>query len=82
MRPCAACLQCDALLEHEMDVTLRGLIRGVLSNDASVLESRTLWSGQALHRATQSCPRGLDLEAILLALREEGWRRGIVETII
>jgi heterodisulfide reductase subunit C len=65
-----------------MDLTVERLIRMVLLDDEDVLESRTLWSGRVLGRAPCLCPRGLNLEAVLLALREEGWRRGVVETII
>jgi heterodisulfide reductase subunit C len=76
------CLQCESCAEPEMDLTIRHLIGCVLADDDSVLESETLWSGRTLSRATHLCPFGLDLEAVLLALREEAWRRGIVDTII
>ncbi len=82
LRPCWACSQCSTALEPEMDVTVESLMRMVLLDDDEVLESRTLWSGRVLSRAPHLCPMGLNLEEVFLALREEGWRRGVVETII
>jgi heterodisulfide reductase subunit C len=82
LQRCWTCLQCDPALGPEMDVSVRRLIHMVLLDDGEALQSLTLWSGHVLRRAARLCPRGLDLEAVLLALREEGWRRGIVDTII
>ncbi len=82
LRGCALCGRCSADLEPEMDLTVRRLVQMVLADDGQALESRTLWSSQVLGRAAGLCPFGLDLETVLLALREEAWRRGIVETII
>lgn len=65
-----------------MDLTIWRLIHAVLVNDAAVLESETLWSSQVLGQAAHLCPQGLNLEPIWLALREEGWRRGMVDAII
>lgn len=82
LRHCWRCGQCSVGLESGMDLTIWRLIHGVLVNDASVLQSDTLWSSRVMGQAAQLCSQGLNLEPILLALREEGWRRGIVETII
>lgn len=82
LRRCWRCGQCSLGLEPGMDLTIWRLIHGVLVNEASILESDTLWSGRVMSQAPQLCSQGLNLEPILLALREEGWRRGIVETII
>jgi len=46
-------------------------------NDEEVLTSRTLWSDEVLHCAQEACARELDLEKILLVLREEAVRRGL-----
>ncbi len=82
LRPCWACSQCGTALEPDMDLTVESLMRMVLLDDGEALESRTLWSGRVLGRAPHLCPMGLNLEEVFLALREEGWRRGVVETII
>ena len=82
LRPCWACSQCCTALEADMDLTIESLIHMVLLDDGDVLESQTLWSGRVLGRAPHLCPMGLNLEEVFLALREEGWRRGVVETII
>jgi heterodisulfide reductase subunit C len=47
-------------------------------NDEEVLTSRTLWSDEVLHSAREACARELDLEKILLVLRDEAIRRGMV----
>ncbi len=82
LRGCALCGRCSAALDEGMDVTVRQLMQMVLADDADVLESRTLWSRRVFRRAPRLCPFGLNMELVLLALREEAWRRGVVETII
>jgi len=82
LRPCWVCSQCSTALEPDMDLSIENLMRMILLDDGEVLESRTLWSGRVLSRAPHLCPMGLNLEEVFLALREEGWRRGVVETII
>jgi heterodisulfide reductase subunit C len=82
LRQCRVCSQCSTALEPDMDLSIENLMRMILLDDGEVLESRTLWSGRVLSRASHLCPMGLNLEEVLLALREEGWRRGVVETII
>jgi hypothetical protein len=46
-------------------------------NDEEVLTSRTVWSDAVLKAAKDACARELDLEKILLVLREEAHRRGL-----
>ena len=82
LRPCRVCSQCSTALEPDMDLSIENLMRMILLDDGEVLESQTLWSGRVLSRAPHLCPMGLNLEEVFLALREEGWRRGVVETII
>jgi len=82
LQPCRVCSQCSTALEPDMDLSIENLMRMILLDDGEVLESQTLWSGRVLSRAPHLCPMGLNLEEVFLALREEGWRRGVVETII
>jgi hypothetical protein len=72
---CQACLDCDIELREEMDIPLASLIQLVLQDDEEVLQCRTLWSDAVLEAARGACKRGLDLHAIMLALRQESQRR-------
>lgn len=66
---CQACMDCDEVRTPEMDVSLGSLIQMVLLDDEEVFAMRTVWSDEVLYRAKGVCKRGLDLPAILLALR-------------
>ena len=63
----------------DMDIPLDSLIQLVIMNDEEVLTSRTLWSDEVLRSAHDACARELDLEKIILVLREEAIRRGLVK---
>ena len=54
------------------------LIQLIIMNDEEVLTSRTVWSDEILRSAHAACARELDLEKVLLVLREEAIRRGLV----
>lgn len=66
---CQACMDCEEIRTPDMDVALGSLIQMALLNDEEVFAMRTLWSDEVLERAKGACKRGLDLRAILLALR-------------
>lgn len=72
---CHACFDCDLPLADEMDVPLGSLVQLILQNDEEALHCRTLWSDPVLEASRGACKRGLDLRAVLLALREESTRR-------
>ncbi|MFH1185924.1 MAG: hypothetical protein V1755_12935 [Chloroflexota bacterium] len=72
---CHACLSCDLQVPGGMDIPLASLIQAVLLDDEEALESRTLWSDAVLEAARGACNRGLDLQAVMLVLREESVRR-------
>ena len=72
---CHACNDCDLNGYLEMDVPLGSLIQLVLLNDDEALQCRTLWSDSVLEASRGACKRGLDLHAVMLALREEARRR-------
>jgi hypothetical protein len=72
---CHACFDCDVSLADGMDIPLGSLIQMVLQNDEEALQSRTIWSDSVLEASRGACKRGLDLRAIILALREESRRR-------
>lgn len=72
---CQGCQDCDLSIPEELDVPLASLIQLVLLDDEEALESRTLWSDRALHASRGACKRGLNLNAVMLALRDESARR-------
>lgn len=72
---CHACFDCDLPFADDMDIPLGSLVQLVLQNDEEALQCRTLWSDPVLEASRGACKRGLDLRALLLALREESARR-------
>jgi hypothetical protein len=74
---CAGCLDCELDLEDEQDIPLGSLIQLALMDDEEALQSRTLWSDAVMKAARGACKLGLDLTAVLQALRLEAARRAI-----
>lgn len=72
---CHACFDCDIHFPDEMDIPLGSLIQLALQNDDEALHSRSLWSEAVLEAARGACKRGLDLHAVMLALRAQSKRR-------
>ncbi len=77
---CHACYDCDVPLAEEMDIPLGSLVQLALLDDEEALSSRTLWSDAVLEASHGACKRGLDLPAVMIALREESVRRMKPET--
>jgi heterodisulfide reductase subunit C len=75
---CRGCQLCGGEFSREQDIPLDSLIQLVIMNDEEVLTSRTLWSDEVLQCARNACVRELNLEKILLVLREEAVKRGLV----
>jgi heterodisulfide reductase subunit C len=76
---CRGCQLCNGEYSRDQDIPLDSLIQLIIMNDEEVLTSRTLWSDEVLHAAHDACARELDLEKILLVLRDEAVRRGLVK---
>ena len=72
---CQTCNDCEINLHHEMDIPLSSLVQLILLNDEEALQCRTLWSDSVLEASRGACKRGLDLHAVLTALREESLRK-------
>jgi len=72
---CHACNDCDIDVRDEMDIPLSSLVQLILLNDEEALQCRTLWSDTVLEASRGACKRGLDLHAVLTALREESLRK-------
>jgi len=75
---CRGCQLCNGQYSHEQDIPLDSLIQLIIMNDDEVLTSRTVWSDEVMQHASEACARELDLVKILMALREEAVRRGMV----
>lgn len=77
---CHACYDCEVPLAEEMDIPLGSLVQLALLDDEEALDSRTLWSDAVLEASHGACKRGLNLPAVMIALREESLRRRRPET--
>jgi hypothetical protein len=78
VRRCGRCSYCVHFVTPDDDVSLEVMMQLVMQNDEEVLTSKTLWSDEALSRARQMCVSTMDVAAIMLALRAEARRRGLV----
>ena len=78
-RRCSHCAFCETAMDEalDMDITQETLLQLVILNDEEVLTSRTLWSERALEAARQACANSLNMEAVILALRDEARARGV-----
>ena len=72
---CHACYDCEVPLAEEMDIPLGSLVQLALLDDEEALDSRTLWSDAVLEASHGACKRGINLPAVMIALREESLRR-------
>ncbi|GAB4456079.1 MAG: hypothetical protein Kow0070_05530 [Anaerolineales bacterium] len=73
---CHACSDCDlGIPAGEMDIPLSSLVQLILLDDEEALHCRTVWSDAVLEASRHACKRGLDLYAVITALREEKLRR-------
>jgi hypothetical protein len=72
---CQACNDCDINGYDDMDIPLSSLVQLIMMNDEEALRCRTLWSDFVLETSHGACKRGLDLHAVMLALRSESIRR-------
>jgi heterodisulfide reductase subunit C len=78
VRRCGRCSYCVHFVTPEDDVSLEMMMQLVMQDDEDVLTSKTLWSDQALKRAKAMCVSTMDVQKIMLALREEARQRGLV----
>ena len=78
VRRCGRCSYCVHFVTPDDDVSLEMMMQLVMQDDEDVLTSKTLWSDTALRRARSMCVSTMDVQKIMLALREEARRRGLV----
>ena len=80
---CYQCLKCTSgcpLAEH-FDLNPNQVMRSVQLGDASVLESKAIWLCASCETCTTRCPQGIDIAAVMDALRIEARRRGLPAAI-
>jgi hypothetical protein len=77
---CHACFDCELPMSDDMDIPLGSLVQLALLDDEEALQCRTLWSDAVLEASRGACKRGLDLRAVMIALRNESQRRMKPET--
>jgi heterodisulfide reductase subunit C len=78
VRRCGRCSYCVHFVTPEDDLSLEMLMQLVMQDDDEVLTSKTLWSETALRRAKTMCVSTMDVQKIMLVLRDEARRRGLV----
>jgi heterodisulfide reductase subunit C len=78
VRRCGRCSYCVHFVTLDDDLSLEAMMQLIMMDDEEVLTSKTLWSDEALRRARKMCVSTMDVAAIMLALRKEAWRRGLV----
>jgi len=74
---CQACLDCEVSCTDDLDIPVGSMIQMIMFDDEEILTSRTLWSDCVLTQARLACHHGLDISAVMGALREEALRRGL-----
>ena len=74
---CRGCQLCNDQYSPDQDIPLDSLVQLILMNDEEVLTSRTVWSDDVLQAAMDACARELNLDQVLLVLREEAVKRGL-----
>jgi heterodisulfide reductase subunit C len=72
------CELCSNVNSADQDFPLYGLIQLILLDDEEVLTSRTVWSEEILAKARNACVREFNMKEVILVLREEAVRRGLV----
>ncbi len=74
---CCSCALCEGITDSDGDVSFSMLMQWILANDDRALTCRTVWSDEVLRQADQVCTNQLNIQAVLLTLREEAHSRGI-----
>jgi heterodisulfide reductase subunit C len=77
VRQCGECFACEDYFEPGMDLTFGEIFRAVSHDQPQALTNRTLWTCDRLLHNGLHCQNGLDIRAIVGALREEAHLRGI-----
>ena len=76
VRHCANCWACESLLTPEMDLTFGEVMQAVARDDERALTNRTLWACDGALASNPRCQEGIDIPAVIHALRQEAELRG------
>ncbi len=66
-------------MTDEMDMTIGELMQTVIRDERRALTSQTLWSCDPIVNGSLRCRQGIDLPAVIAALRAEARLRGLAE---
>ena len=77
MRQCGQCFACEDYREPGMDLTFGEIFRAAAQDQSIALTNRSLWTCDKLLLNGIHCQNGLDIAAIVQALRDEARLRGI-----
>jgi heterodisulfide reductase subunit C len=75
---CQACLDCEVTCSDDMDIPVGSMIQMIMFDDEEILTSKTLWSDCVLAKARLACHRGINISAVMEALRAEATLRGLM----
>lgn len=76
VRLCQACDMCRDQVADGMDLTFGEILRLAAVNDERAIVCESLWCCEPLLGKTGRCPAGIDVPAVIRALRQEALRRG------
>ena len=76
VRLCQACDQCSDLRAEGMDLAFGEILRLAARDDERSLGCASLWRCEPLLNDSTRCPAGIDIPAVIGALRKEALRRG------
>lgn len=75
LRKCRGCLACDLVTPGIVDISFGSLVQLILMNDVDILASNILLEDSVLEIARVACNKQLNLQLVLMELREEKKRR-------
>jgi hypothetical protein len=81
---CTACQCCfvDEALEAKLDTPVWEVVAAARQNDISALTNRTIWVLAEAGPESVVCASGLNVLAIIRALRDEARRRGLEQNVV
>ena len=75
VRGCQACDLCEGVRADGMDLAFGEILRLAAHDDSRALTCASLWCCEPLLSARLKCQAGIDIPAVIRALRDEALRR-------